>query len=297
MHDFPRQSLRSALGIGTAAFALLLAGNASAACVGAGVITRITGQPQDVVITREGRPVARPRILEVICVGDSVRVDGQTQVQMSVDGRGQVRVTSAAPFTVPARSAGRATMAGNAYRQISEAILPDMRRQAWDVRLRGGEEPFAFALPGLAGGQQTVRAGNRNLLVRLAGGAAPYRVEVLDTGGRVLAQGTDTRFGVVVPSVALTEGAYRLRAHSGTESVEAPFRVVGAAPPVPDFSEIEDPEVRSAAAAAALAQAEPNWAFEAEQLIHAAPGDQLDRARIYQLIESYGAGDGGDAAE
>lgn len=283
---------RTLLAFGAAAAALAFAGAADAACVGSGVITRITGQPQDVVITRTDagatRTVSRPRILEVICVGDVVRVNGATTVQMSVDGRGQVRVASNAPFTVPARAAGRATMAGNAYRQISEAILPDMRRQAWDVRLRGGEEPFAFALPGLGNGQQTLTAGTRNLIVRLAGGTSPYSVQVLNAAGAAVAQGTDTRFGVVLPNVNLTPGTYQLRAQSGAETINGSFRVVAERPPVPDFSEIEDAEVRSASAAAALAQSNPNWAFEAEQMINTAPGDQLDRARIYQLVESYG---------
>ena len=49
-----------------------------------------------------------------------------------------------------------------------------------------------------------------------------------------------------------------------------------------------DPEVRTAATAAALARSNPGvWSLEAEQLLQAAPANGLDRDKVYELIESY----------
>ena len=72
------------------AMAVLVAGTfagggaAQAACAGAGVIVRIEGRAQDVVISRvvsgATATVTRPRVLEVICRGDVVRAEGETFV-------------------------------------------------------------------------------------------------------------------------------------------------------------------------------------------------------------------------
>ena len=80
-----------------AAMGAAAAGQA-AACDGAGVITRIDGRPQDVVITRAeaGHPlvVTRPRVLEVVCRGDVVHVVGATDLVLAIDGSGSVESRS-----------------------------------------------------------------------------------------------------------------------------------------------------------------------------------------------------------
>ena len=43
-----------------------VAGAAAAQCAGSGVVTRIQGLPTDVTIARAGKPVSRPRVLEVL---------------------------------------------------------------------------------------------------------------------------------------------------------------------------------------------------------------------------------------
>ena len=52
------------------------------ACDGVGVITRIEGRAQDVVIMRTEagttRAVSRPRVLEVVCFNDTITAVGAT---------------------------------------------------------------------------------------------------------------------------------------------------------------------------------------------------------------------------
>jgi hypothetical protein len=276
---------------------LFTATSASAAgCASAGVIVRIAGRPQDVTINRilDGKPtvVSRPRVLEVMCAGDRVMVTGGSTVTISLDGRGPVTVSGAAPFTVAAR-AGAPSAAGNAYRALNDQVMPDMKRLAWSVRLKGEGDDFGFATPGLSSGTENLVAGNRSLLVRIVGGVAPYKAELRDPSGALVASHTETDHSVQLPTANLKPGAYRLTITDGSpRSLDATVTVVAEAAPVEAaFADIPDPEVRSATAAAGLAQAHPAvWAFEAEQMMSAAPATSgLDRDRIYELIESYSA--------
>jgi hypothetical protein len=272
-----------------------LAGPAAAACASSGVITRIDGRPQDVVITRQqdggAVTVPRPRVLEVMCAGDVVRVLGGSSVTIAVDGRGAVKVVQAGAFTMPARSGGP-SLAGNAYRALNDQVMPDMKRLPWNVRLKGEGDDFGFALPGLTAGGESLAMGRRALLVRVVGGIAPYRVELRDAAGAVVATRTDEHHAVLLPAADLRPGAYRLTVSDASpRTVSADLTAVAGAPPVdPAFADMPDPEVRAAAAATALAQAHPGaWAFEAEQILNAAPANGLDRDRVYELVESYGS--------
>jgi hypothetical protein len=278
--------------------AVVLAGAALAAqaqaCNGAGVITRIDGKPQDVVISRvdagKASVVTRPRVLEVICTGDDIRLTGPSSVTLSVDGRGTVKVAAGASYKVPARS-GAPTVAGNAYRTLNDQVMPDMKRLAWNVRLKGEGDDFGFRLQTLATGGQKITAGSRSLLVRLTGGTGPYKVALKDGSGKVLASGGDAEGSVVLGAASLAPGSYELSASDSTpRTMTAKFEAVaGAAPSGGDFSGMPDAEVRAASAATALAQAHPGaWGFEAEQILAAAPASGLDRDRVYELVESYG---------
>jgi len=261
------------------------------ACAGAGVITRIAGRPQDVVIMRsEGgakAPVSRPRVLEVICVGDTVQALNGATVTLSMDGMGMVKV-AAAPYTVAARHGG-ANMASNAYQSVSEHLLPDMKRQPWDVRLRGGVPPLAFGVQSLDGTGQQLAQGHTQLLVRVAGGVGPYKVQLSSETGAIAAAASPTP-DLLLSGLALAPGPYVLKASdsSGAE-ITGKFVVVASAPPSPgDYQGVDDPEVRAAATAADLARVAPGaWAFEAEQMLASAPVAGLDRGSVYELIESY----------
>ena len=261
-------------------------------CAGAGVITRIAGRPQDVVIMRsEGggpkAPVSRPRVLEVICVGDTVQALNGATVTLSMDGMGQVKV-AAAPYTVTGRHGG-ANMASNAYEAVSEHLLPDMKRQPWDVRLRGGVPPLAFAVESLEGSGQQLAQGHSQLLVRVAGGVGPYKVQLSSETGAIAAAASPTS-DLLLSGLSLAPGPYVLKASdsSGAE-ITGKFVVVASAPPAPgDYQGVDDPEVRAAATAADLARTAPAaWAFEAEQMLASAPVSGLDRGSVYELIESY----------
>ena len=271
----------------------VFAASSALACSGAGIITRIDGRPQDVAITRtvggKSAAVAKPRVLEVVCPGDVIRVSGGGRLHLSVDGAGKVQVASGSAFTVPARK-GAPSVAGNAYRQVNENVVPDMKRLPWNVRLKGAGTGFEFALPALASGQQTLRAGRRDLLVRLAGGSGPYRVELMNEAGQAVASTTSPGEDAVLRGVNLTAGAYRLKASDSAGNViEARLPAGDRAPPVDAaYAGLPDAEIRAAVTALELAKANPGtWALEAEQLLAAAPEEGLDRARVYELLESY----------
>jgi hypothetical protein len=62
---------------------------------------------------------------------------------------------------------------------------------------------------------------------------------------------------------------------------------------VGSYEGLSDAEVRAAVSALQLAKEHPaTWAFEAQQILAAAPEEGLDRARVFQLLESYD-GEGG----
>jgi len=270
-----------------------LAGSAIAApCVGAGVVTRIDGDPASLSIARAGAQISRPRVLEVVCVGDRIAAAGPTKITLSVDGRGTVRVDARAPFVVPPR-AGVPTLARNAYQAVNDQVMPDMKRLPWDVRLKGGEVAFAFALPQLAEGNQELSAGSRSLLVRFVGGSSPYRATLTGPGGQAMGQVSgdgDLSF----PTAGFAPGRYHVAAVDATgTAIAADFNVTTDAPPLAStYATIDDPEVRAAATACDLArQDSKRYGLEAEELIATAPANGLDRTRVYNLIESYGADD------
>lgn len=132
--------------------------------------------------------------------------------------------------------------------------------------------------------------GSRALLLRLTGGAGPYKATLTGPGGQVLgeASGADD---LVFPTVAFASGRYHLTASdSAGGSIQADFTVAsapGAAPTT--YASLTDPEVRAAATACALAREDSKvHGLEAEQVLASAPSNGLDRARVYSLIESYG---------
>jgi hypothetical protein len=269
------------------------AGAAAQACTGAGVIIRIDGRPQDLVITRieDGKTsiVSRPRVLEVVCQNDSVHVVGATFVTMSIDGRGVVKVDKAMDYRVPARS-GAPSLAGNAYRTLDEQVLPDMKRLPWNVRIKGAGDDFGFAVPALTQGGEKLVAGQRDLLVRLVGGTAPYKVEIRAPSGEVVASQSADTHEVVFHGLALAPRAYQIVATDSTpRELTAQVTAVDSGPPQDAaFAGLADPEVRIAVTATALARSDPGvWSMEAEQRLQAAPADGLDRDQVYQLIESY----------
>jgi hypothetical protein len=265
------------------------------ACEGAGVIVRIEGRPQDVEIARVENGaailVSRPRVLEVVCRGDVIRTIGETYIVLAIDGAGSVRVSHNISYTVPGRS-GVATVVGNAYQTIDEQVMPDMKRLPWNVRLKGAGDDFGFALPALSAGGQQLTIGKRSLLIRLVGGIAPYSVQVTDVKGRVVASQSSANHEVVLKDVSLSLGLYRVTVGDATpRSLEADVTAVDASPPHTEtFSGLADPEIRAAAAATTLARDQPaTWALEAEQQLQAAPANGLDRDKVYELMESYGA--------
>ena len=138
------------------------------ACDGVGVITRIEGRAQDVVIMRTEagttRAVSRPRVLEVVCLNDTITAVGATYLVLSIEGSAPIKVDHNAAYTVPLPG-GSQSVLGNAYSALSDRLMPDMKRLPWTVRLKGAGDDFGFAVPDLTAGGQQLRVGDRTLLV------------------------------------------------------------------------------------------------------------------------------------
>jgi hypothetical protein len=286
----PRVPMRMAM---VAAAAAAWTGGAHA-CAGVGVITRIEGRAQDVVImrTEDGARtvVSRPRVLEVVCDGDFVTAVGATSVILSIEGANPIKVDRNGAYHVASPQGSRSVFS-NGYNALNEHLMPDMKRLPWTVRLKGAGDDFGFAVPGLTAGGQRLRAGGRALLVRLVGGAAPYKVELRDDHNTLIASQTSIHHNVVLPRATLTAGVYRISASDSTSrSLDAAVAAADTVPPTDgSFDSFTDPEVRAAAVAANLARTSPDlWSFEAEQELQSAPANGLDRDKVYELIESYG---------
>ena len=176
-------------------------GRRAHACDGAGVIIRIEGQPQDVQIQRNEGGVDKDGLTAAgargVCHGDVVRTVGTTYVVLSIDGAGAVRVDHNAAYTVPLRR-GRPAWRATPTERIDDQVMPDMKRLPWNVRLKGAGDDFGFALPALMAGGQQLQAGSRPLLVRLVGGTAPYKVEVHDANGALVASQVSASHEVVL---------------------------------------------------------------------------------------------------
>ena len=276
------------LPIAAAVASLAIPAAAQAACAGAGVITRIQGLPSDVTITRGGAPVAKPRVLEVICTGDVITVRGNSSVTLSVDGVGAVRVDKAKPYSVGPRR-GRPGAAGNVYRAVSEQVMPDMKRLPWDVRTKGEGDPLHFAVP--ASATQSVLASRTSLSVRMIGAGGPYKADLINASGATVKSVSSPDEEFVMSGLSLTPGDYRLVVTSqGGETAELKLRAEPSVPgPSAEAAEPTDAELVAAFHAVELAKSDPNrWSFEAQQIIASAPANGLDRERVYQLIETYG---------
>ena len=267
---------------------MAVAGAASAQCAGSGVVTRIQGKPEEVSIVRGGAPVTRPRVLEVVCAGDVVRTSGGSVVTLSIDGVGAVKVDKARPYTVGPRK-GKPGAAGNVYRAVSDQVMPDMKRLPWDVKTKGENDPVRFAAPD--GSVQVVSQGRSQLHVRLVDGLPPFRIELLDASGKVLKTVEANSHEVTLTGLSLAPGEYRLVAHSRTDT-KAEMRLTvadGVPAPSADIGDLSDRELAAALHALELARADPNkWLFEATQILADAPRGDLDRERVFALIEDYG---------
>jgi hypothetical protein len=229
-------------------------------------------------------------VLEVLCEGDVIRVQNGAVASLSIDGAGQIKVQGAQAYTIGGHR-NSPSLVGNAYQNVSDRVMPDMKRQPWDVRLRGPGPSLGFALASLASDHQQLTVGRHDLLVRLDGGISSYQVDVVNGAGTQVASAQGRGTDIVLKDLNLEPGAYTIRATDGAgASVRAKVTVVADKPPLSkDYDGIADAEVQTAAVAADLARTQPNmWALEAEQLLVAAPTNGLDRESVFELIESYG---------
>lgn len=267
---------------------MAIAGAASAQCAGSGVVTRIQGSDKDVSIQRGGARVANPRVLEVVCAGDVVRTSGGTVVTLSIDGVGPVKIDGARAYTVGPRK-GKPGAAGNVYRAVSDQVMPDMKKLPWNVMTKDPVAPVRFAAP--EGSVQIVSPGRNQLYVRLVDGIGPYKVELRNASGAVLKSAEAAEPAVTLTGLALTPGDYTLvgTAADGSTAEQRIKVAPGAPAPSPEYNELTDAELIVALQALEMARSDPaKWQLEATQVLAAAPKGEMDRERVFALIDDYG---------
>jgi hypothetical protein len=226
-------------------------------------------------------------VLQTLCVGDTVQVRNAA-VLVSLYGRGDFWIRPGQPYTVQPVQ-GRASYAGNAYRSFDEKTMPDMQRMRAEVRLKGGAEPFEFAVESLAAGGQEVSIGRSNLLVRVSGGQGPYVGRMTDSAGHAWTASSTTA-DLLFSGVALAPGLVKVSVSDASgHHLEGGFEGSPTLATYPaDYRDLDDAEVRAAGEAIDLARSAPKTrSLEAEQQLNSAPAGGLDRETVYELIESY----------
>jgi hypothetical protein len=260
---------------------------AARACDGAGIVKRIEGDPRLATLVRAGAS-NRLRVLQVVCTGDIIEARGGA-VTLSISGKGDLKVAPQKSETVAAGGAASSYVA-NAYSAFVKRTAPDMARMRVEVREKGGDDPFGFAVQNLDDNpSQTVSLGWTQLIVRLVGGKGPYKGELTTAGGARFTAASDDGW-LVFKAVALSPGQVEVAVHDGYGHViQGSFEAVADKPALTDdYQRVEDAEIRAAGEAIDLARSEPKVkSLEAEQILNSAPALGLDRAAIYQLIESY----------
>jgi hypothetical protein len=257
------------------------------ACDGAGIVKRIEGDPHLATFARAGAP-NRLRVLQVVCIGDVIDAHGGA-VTLSISGKGDLVVQPQTSMTVDA--GGRpSSYVANAYAALISRTAPDMARMRVEVREKGGEDPFGFAVQNLdEDPSQTVSVKRRAILVRLVGGKGPYSGELTTAGGAKIDAASDDK-ALIFKGVELAPGKVEIAAQDGYgHTIHGSFEAVTEEPAlVEDYQTVDDAEIRAAAEAIDLARGQPKVkSLEAEQILDDAPVLGLDRLAIYDLIESY----------
>ena len=147
-----------------------------------------------------------------------MEVRGPATVTLSIGSSGPVQLRQGGSFTVHGQSA-RPSLASNAYLSVTDNVLKDMKRQPWEVRLRGGEPPLGFGVEGLTAGGQQVLAGQRDLMVRMVGGRPGYTVTLSGPGGVVATGSGDSSGEVILRGASLAPGTYSLEGRDGAGTV------------------------------------------------------------------------------
>jgi hypothetical protein len=258
------------LGLAAAGLAAF-SGVAEAACprdrAMAGVVQRVTGQRSDTYIERAGAERIRPAPMETLCEGDLVFASVQgASVTLRLDGATtSTLLQGPGRYQVPVST--RRSVVDNALQLLLETWMPEIKRSAnfGVVRGRSGEPP-RWALPGLADGIATIRRGERSLLLRWVGDAAPYRVEIARADGAVVEKARTNRPEVRLPARNWSGGPYTVRVYDGagkTPVLTGRFRAGDAPPANPSpFSAGVGEEIRVASEALRIVQLDPDrWSL------------------------------------
>ena len=277
-----RLALGAALALG------LIVADVAYACDGAGIVKKIDGGASPAMVNRDGQP-NRMHVLQVICRGDVIHA-GDGPVLLSITGRGNVTVAAKGTFTVQV-DAQQTTLANNAYKSlIGGHVGGEMSRIRAEVREKGGDDPFGFAVAGLdASGQQEVSTARSTLLIRLVGGEGPFNATLVDANGTAF-QSKSYNHDLVFDGVSMAPGpaTVRVKDQSGSE-IAGVFKATKDQPILTtDYQTIDDAEVRIASQAIDLARDQPKVrALEAEQILNSAPVSGVDRNVVFTLIETY----------
>ncbi|MGA7675414.1 MAG: hypothetical protein WCA78_10275 [Rhizomicrobium sp.] len=251
----------------------------------AGVVAKISESDGTLYVLR-GTEKISVYVTQVVCDGDHIQASGGqgTVGILRADGKIETYGPKAGHNLVHKSSAvsGLWMSILDWANQIAPRVEP---YSVMTVGRGGPGEKLAFSIQSLSQKQGRIAVGHDKLYVRWIGGIGPFSLLLADSRGAKSAEVTgipghaaylDAGRNLDVGHWTLTLKDSRGAEAVGEFEVDATrkFEAIDGEPFV---------EFRTAAAAVKLAD-DPQWAFEADQMISAAPQQGLDRQTIFKVI-------------
>jgi hypothetical protein len=259
----------------------------------AGVVAKISESDGTLYVLRGTKKIS-VYVTQVICEGDQIQASGGqgTVGILRADGKIETYDPKAGHNIVH-----KSSTTSSLWMSIldwANQVAPRVEPYSVMTVGRGGPgEKLAFSIHSLTQKQGRIAVGHNKLYVRWIGGIGPFSLLLADSRGAKYAEATgipgyaaylEAERNLDVGRWTLTLKDSRDTEAVGEFEVDATrkFEAMNAGEPFVEF--------RTAAAAVKLAD-DPQWAFEADQMISAAPLQGIDRQTIFKVIacKSYGA--------
>lgn len=259
----------------------------------AGVVMTLAESDGTLYFLRGGNKIA-VYVAQVICDGDKVGpMGGKGKIGIQ---RADGKITYYSPKSKQnvVRAVGTKLKGWSLIVNWINEIVP--RVEPYSIMTVGRDAPdlkMSFDIQSLAQSQAKMASGHTGLYVRWKGGSGPFALTLSDSEGTNVKELTGLPGGAAYLDVPHGLGAGRwtvtLKDKNGAQivgafDVDAAHKFEGTNVAAPFM------ELNMASTAVKMAD-DPQWAFEADQMVYAAPGQGLDRKPIYRVIacKSYGA--------
>jgi len=244
-------------------------------------------------LLRDGNKIA-VYVAQVICDRDLIGPPGGKGKIGVQRADGKIAYYSPKPKQNVVRAVGTKLKGWSLIVNWISEIVP--RVEPYSIMTVGRDAPgekLTFEIQSLQQKQARIASGHTGLYLRWKGGSSPFALLLTDPNGAKAAELNGLPGGAAYLDVphGLGEGHWTvtLKDKTGAQLV-GEFDVDASRKFEAGVAAVPFMELNIASAAVKLAD-DPLWAFEADQLIYAAPGQGLDRKPIYRVIacKSHGA--------